>query len=187
MEPVGRTLSRIGRRADRGFTLIEVMVVVVLIAVLSSMLVLVAMPGNAAMADVEAKRLAALLELASTETRASGQVIAWSSEGNGYSFWQLSDDGEWTRFPDTSIYRRRSFGGGVELRGVLVDARILPQGQRITISPYGTRSLVEATIAAGNAQVILRGGVLGRITLQRVSDGQAGGGQRAAGTRLYPG
>ena len=52
--PPGALPARIG-----GFTLIEVMVVVVIIAVLSSMLVIVAMPGDAAQVDKEARRLAA--------------------------------------------------------------------------------------------------------------------------------
>ncbi len=172
---------------EGGFTLIEVMVVVVIIAVLSSMLVIVALPGDAELADQEARRLATLLELASAEARASGESIAWSPEEDGYSFWQRSDDGEWVRFPESSVYRQRSFGGRVELRGVLIDARALPQGERITMSPHGTRGVIEATIAGGNAQVILRGGVLGRILLQRGSDGKAASGLPAAEPRLYPG
>jgi general secretion pathway protein H len=180
-------LSRATLAVEGGFTLIEVMVVVVIIAVLSAMLVFMAMPGDAELADKEARRLAALLELASAETRASGESIAWSSEGDGYSFWQRSYDGEWTRFPETSIFRQRSFGGRAELRAVFVDARLLPQGDRITMSPYGTRGLIEATIAGGNAQITLRGGILGRISLQRGSDAKIDNGRSMAGPRLYAG
>ena len=170
-----------------GFTLIEVMVVVVIIAVLSSMIVIVAMPGDAAQVDKEARRLAALLELASAEARASGQGIGWSTESDGYSFWQKSDDGEWARFPDTSVYRHRSFAGRAEFREVLFDGRALPQGDRITLSPYGSRGLIEVTIGGGNARITLRGGVLGRISLQRDSEGRADSGRPVAGPRLHPG
>jgi len=183
---VRRALRALPAR-DSGFTLIEVMLVVVIIAVLSSMLVIVALPGDAALADKEARRLAALLELAFAETRASGQSVAWSPERAGYSFWQRNEDGEWNRFPDTSVYRRRTFGGQTEFRAVLIDARELPQGDRVTISPYGTRGLIEATIAGGNAQFILRGDVLGRISLQRNADVKAGTGRPVPDLRLHPG
>lgn len=187
MESVAPPLSRTTLALECGFTLIEVMVVVVIIAVLSAMLVIVAMPGDGDLAEKEARRLAALLELASAETRAGGESMAWSPEGDGYSFWQRSNDGEWIRFPDTSIYRQRSFGGRAELRAVFVDARLLPQGDRITLSPYGTRGLIEATIVGGNAQITLRGGILGRISLQRGSHAKIDSGRSMADPRLFPG
>jgi type II secretion system protein H len=167
--------------------LIEVMVVVVLIAVLSSMVVLATLPNEGAQAEREARRLASLLELSLAEARASGRTIAWSPEGGGYSFWQRSGEGEWTRYPDTSIYRQRVFGGNTEFRRVLVDARELAPGDRVILSPYGSRGLIEATIAGGQAQFILRGGVVGRISLQRIQDQALGVGAPAAGLqRLYP-
>ena len=182
-----RCLPRAVPARNSGFTLIEIMVVVVIIAVLSSMLVIAAIPGDAAQADKEARRLAALLELASAEARASGQSIAWSPEGDGYSFWQKADDGEWTPFPDTSVYRHRSFDGRAAFGEILLDARVLPQGERITMSPFGTRGLIEATIAGGNTQITLRGGVLGRISLQRGNDGKSDSGRPAARGRLHAG
>ncbi len=153
-----------------GFTLIEILVVMTIIAVLSSMLVIAITPNESAAAETEARRLASLLELAVAEARASGKSIAWSPEDGRYSFWQMSDDGQWTRFPDSSIYRQRTFSGQIEFRQVLVDARELAPGDRVVLSPYGAHGLIEATIGGGKAQFILRGGVLGRISLQRISD-----------------
>ena len=61
-----------------GFTLIEILVAMAIISVLSVVLVLAAAPGEATHARTEARRLAALLELALGEARANGQSIAWS-------------------------------------------------------------------------------------------------------------
>ena len=186
MEPVARrpaVAPRARRGRARGFTLIEMMVVVVIAAVLSSMLVLAAMPDDASRAHEEARRLAALLELASAESRASGQSLAWSPERGGYSFWQRGEDDEWARFPETSIYRQRSFSGQTAFRAVFVDARELPAGERIAFPPYGSHPLIEATIAGGNARFTLRGGVLGRISLQRDAHDSRSG----ADARLHAG
>ena len=146
-----------------GFTLIEVIVVVFIIAVLSSGFVIVAMPGDTELAQRDARRLAALLEAAMAESRASGLSVAWAPEHKGYSFWYRADDGEWVLFPETSIFRQRSFSGQTELREVIVDARELSKGDRVTLSPYGTRGLIQATIVGGKAHIILQGDVLGRI------------------------
>ena len=64
-----RRRSRTTVADESGFTLIEVMVVVVIIAVLSSMLVIVAMPGDIALADKEARR--ADMEARRADTEAS--------------------------------------------------------------------------------------------------------------------
>ncbi len=175
MEPLRQRRPCAARGRARGFTLIEIMIALAIAALLSATLVIVALPDDAARAHEEARRLAALLELASAEARTTGQSLAWSPEGGGYSFWRRGDDGEWLRFPETSIYRPRSFGGQTAFRTVLADARELPPGGRIAFSPYGSQALIEATIAGGNARFILRGGVLGRISLQReADDGRAG-------------
>jgi type II secretion system protein H len=151
----------------RGFTLIETLVVIAIIAALSLLLVGVAAPGEATLADREGRRLAALLELGLAEARASGRSIAWSPETGGYAFWRKADDGEWTLFPDSSIYRRRVFEGRTEMRDVLLDGRSLRTGERLELLPHALPGALELTIAAGEARIVLRGGAVGRILLLR--------------------
>ena len=164
--PVLSVLS-VPRTRNRGITLIETLVVLAIIAALSLMLVGVAAPGEATLLEREARRLAALLELGLSEARASGRGLAWSPERTGYTFWHKTDDGEWARFPDSSIYRRRSFEGKTELRDVLLDGRGLRPGERVELLPYALPGTLELTIAAGDAQIALRGSALGRILLIR--------------------
>ena len=153
------------RRA--GFTLIEVLVAMAIIGVLSVVVVLAVAPGEATHARTEARRLAALLELALAETRASGQSIAWSPAPEGYAFLRRGEDGEWQGFPADSPYRRRSLPTGVTLGAVQLDAQTLRPGERIVITPYGLGGAIQATIAGGGASITLRGGALGRVTLDQ--------------------
>ena len=153
------------RMRQSGFTLIEVLVTLVLVAVLSTMLVIVASPSAAAQARTEGRRLAALIELALAEARASGQSIAWSPVPGGYAFFRRAEDGGWVGFADDSVYRRRSLPDGVLLRDVTVEAHPLRDGERIVMSPYGLAGAMTATVAAGDAGFTLRGGPLGRVSL----------------------
>jgi general secretion pathway protein H len=68
---------RAGRVALRGFTLIELMVVVALIAIASAVVSLALRDPAATRLDQEAARLVALLEAARTEARASGLPASW--------------------------------------------------------------------------------------------------------------
>ena len=153
------------RMRQSGFTLIEILVVMVVIAVLSTMLVFAASPSDATKARSEARRLAALLELAIAEARASGQSIAWSPVPGGYAFFRKGEDGGWVDFADDSAYRRRALPDGVLLRDVMVETHALREGERIVMTPYGLAGAIAATVAAGDAGFALRGGPVGRVSL----------------------
>jgi len=155
-----------------GFTLIEILVAMSIVAVLSVMLVFAASPNESAQARTEARRLATLLELALAEARAGGRSIAWSPVPDGYAFFRKGDDGEWRVFPDDSPYRRRSLSTGVSLSAVRLDGQPLRDDERIVISPYGLNGIVQAIVAGGRARIALRGGALGRITLEPATTAQ---------------
>ncbi len=70
-------LIRASRAAERGFTLIELMVVVALIAIASAVVSLALRDPASTRLDHEGARLVALLEAARTEARASGLPASW--------------------------------------------------------------------------------------------------------------
>ena len=72
MAPCGGRVS-----SDRGFTLIELIVVVALIAIATAVAALALRDPAAARLEQEAARLAALLESARAEARASGLAARW--------------------------------------------------------------------------------------------------------------
>jgi general secretion pathway protein H len=154
------------RRA--GFTLIELLVVLAIIGVVAAAVALSALPGEAALAREEARRLAALLEAAMQESRASGRAIAWSAERDRYVFWQRGEDGDWVPYPAQSVYRPRSLAERTELGAVRVDGRELARGERVIFAPHGLRRALSATVAGADARFSIEGDVIGRVTLERV-------------------
>jgi general secretion pathway protein H len=82
----------------RGFTLLELLVVVALIALASSVMVLALRDPGAAQLEREAMRLAALLESARAESRLAGLEIRWRpgiGPGAGFSFIPSRRDEPW--------------------------------------------------------------------------------------------
>lgn len=73
--PAGR--RRAGAPRARGFTLIELMIVVAIVGLASSLVVLSLRDPAAMRLEQEAARLAALLESARAESRASGLPVRW--------------------------------------------------------------------------------------------------------------
>lgn len=77
------------RRASTGFTLLELLVVIAIIALATAGVGLALRDSGQATLDREAERLAALLESARAQSRASGVVVRWrpTPEGPGnFSF-----------------------------------------------------------------------------------------------------
>jgi general secretion pathway protein H len=85
---LGPQYVRCGRSEHAGFTLIELLVVVALIAISSATISLALRDPLELQLQREAQRLAALLETARAESRASGLAVRWVPKGvnNGDDF-----------------------------------------------------------------------------------------------------
>lgn len=75
-------------RAARGFTIVELLIVVAVIAIASSVAVLALRDPSATHLERETARLAALLEAARAEARAAGVAVRWvpGTENGGFRF-----------------------------------------------------------------------------------------------------
>jgi len=73
-------------RRDAGFTLIELMVVIAIIAIATAGVSLAAFPRADQPLARDARRLAQLFELAQAEARAGGRPILWQADETGYRF-----------------------------------------------------------------------------------------------------
>ena len=88
---MGPVFSARWERCSRGFTLIEIMVVVAIIAIATAVASLALRDPAESKLEQEAARLASLLESARAEARASGIAARWEpvaeqSDGSGFRF-----------------------------------------------------------------------------------------------------
>lgn len=102
----------------RGFTLLEMLVVMVIIGIVTAVVALT--PSRNPVTDLkdEAQRLATLLESAADEAQVRALPIAWQPVDGGYVFSEQSEDGGWHVLGDSLLkpYRWRTDVTGVAIR-----------------------------------------------------------------------
>lgn len=116
----------------RGFTLVELLIVMVLIGVMGGMAVLtMGQSGHGRRAALEAGRLAELLELAEQEAWVAGEIVGLELSSVGYRFLQWRDDG-WQVHGD-ALFQPRELSP-LSL-GLMFDGEIAVLPPRLAFSP----------------------------------------------------
>ncbi|EKS9913249.1 MULTISPECIES: GspH/FimT family pseudopilin [Burkholderia] len=107
----GRQCTQHRRRAARGFTLLEMLVVLVIAGLLVSLASLSLTRNPRTDLREEAQRLALLFETAGDEAQVRARPIAWQPTAHGFRFDVSSSDG-WRTLHD-DLLRPRDWDGGV--------------------------------------------------------------------------
>jgi len=142
-----------GRRSQAGFTLLEMMVVLVIAGLLVSLTALTMTRNPRTDLNEEAQRLALLFESAGDEAQVRARPIAWQPLDGGFRFDLRTDDG-WRPLRD-DLLKPRQWEGGVT--GVTIDyPGSSSQASRVV---FGTEAIdvpVRITLfsAAGRATIV---------------------------------
>ncbi|HEX7813051.1 MAG TPA: GspH/FimT family pseudopilin [Burkholderiales bacterium] len=147
----------------RGFTLIEMLVVLLIMGLLVGMVSTITQPDDRALLRVEAERLARLLDLASLQSRLTGRSIAWTADGPGYRFWQFNDDTYWAEIRDDDTLRARTLPQGMVIAGMRLENLRPAKNLRLEFNPYGAASSFRIDMALGTALSTVAGSPIGEV------------------------
>ena len=117
----------------RGFTLLEMLVVLVVASIMLSVVTLNLMPNAQTVLCEESQRLAFLMENGAMSSQSGGQPLAWSGTGNSYRFWLRTKEGEWERIEHDNLLHPRILPNTVRIGEVSFNGhRIEPGASRRT-------------------------------------------------------
>jgi len=102
------------RRPAPGFTLLEILIVLVLMGIMIAVVAPSFFSINHASAEREAQRLARVLRLAADESALRGLQLRWTATPRGYYFEQRDAQGEWRRMQEPP-YHEHAWPDGVRV------------------------------------------------------------------------
>jgi general secretion pathway protein H len=151
------------RRAARGFTLVELMVVLVIIGITLGMVSLNAIPSPQQHLQNEAQRLALLLQLARDEAIVRNRLVAFEADGEHYRF-LVRNETRWDPISGDDLLRERAFKSA--------PVRTEPPGAgagnplRITFGREPVDKPFLLTLSSGDAHVAIRADGVGHFTVE---------------------
>ena len=156
MDAVSRGIAERGAaRRVRGFTLVEMLVVLMVMGVFLGLIAVRMGPDDRDQLRNEAERLAQVLDLAAEEARVSGKTIAWTAEDAGYRFWRLGMDNEWAEIRDNDDLRARKLSPGATISEFRVESMRPRESKRMEFPPGGAMLafIIELTLGSESYSV----------------------------------
>lgn len=155
-------------RGARGFTLVEVMVVMVIIGITLGLVSLNAIPSPRQDLQKEAQRIALLLQLARDEAIVRNRLIAFEANSDRYRF-LVRNETRWDQVVNDDLLRERNF------KNAPITLRLDPPAQtggttnanmRITFGREPVDRPFVLTLSNGEDQVAVRADGVGHFVVE---------------------
>jgi len=152
-------------RRQRGFTLLELLVVLVIVGISLGIVSFNAMPSPQQALQNEAQRISLLLQLARDEAIVRDRPIAFEADAEGYRFLQREEN-TWRSLPQDDLLRPRQF----KRSPVMLTIYPPPAGNatplRIVFGREPVQQPFVLTLGLADASVAIRADGIGHFTVE---------------------
>lgn len=163
------------RLPQTGFTLLEIMVVVLIMGLIAGLVSVMVQPDDRGLLDVESRRLAQLLDLAAAEARVSGTSLAWVADASGYHFEQLTNAQGWQEITHNNFLRARGLPANMTVSALLLENNPLNAPWRVEFPAYGQTTAFTVTLTHGTAYSDISVSPVGMVTVDVFAGEEADG------------
>lgn len=157
-----------------GFTLIEMLVVLLIMGLLVGLVSVVTRPDARSLLQVEAERLAQLLELAAAESRLSGKFIGWTADQTGYRFWRVNKEAGWSEIRDNDLLRPRSLPTGTIISSLQVESMSAQGVMRLEFNPYVQAPAFTVVLSSGTERYVVAASPVGEVRAIEATESRHG-------------
>jgi len=124
-----------------GFTLVELLIVLVILGIMSSFIALSTRPDTRQEAATETARLRVILEAAIQEAQLTGRPLAWApqmvGQNSGYRFVQGDLERRWQPVTNDDQFRPRQLPEGMRIVGMAVDGQAIALDSMLVLPSNG--------------------------------------------------
>ena len=161
-------------RNQVGFTLLEILVVLILLGIILSVAVLSAGGGKEREIEQEVQRMVQLIHLAKEEAILNRQELAVKFSPNAYEFLRLENE-NWIPYTENRLFYQRELGEEYELRLLQDGISVSLQEEDAGNTNLSTRSIADPFelyfgLFNSESQYHLIGNALGEITVEHPQD-----------------
>ena len=153
------------RRRYRGFTLLELLVVLVITGIMLGVVSLNAVPSRRQALQNEAQRIALLLQTARDEAIVRDRPIAFEAESDRYRF-LIRDTNQWQPLTDDELLRERAFKRPPVALSIVPVMAARTNPLRIVFGREPVDKPFVLTLSAGGASVAIHADGIGHFTVE---------------------
>jgi general secretion pathway protein H len=156
-----------GRRPAlaRGFTLIEILVVVAILAIAAGTIALVLDRDERGTVAREARRLAGALEYAAARAQMRGETIGVSAEAPGWRFWVRGADGRWVPLAGDDALAPRALPSPLVASAVAFAGRAIDGNAILPLRASGRNDPFAFALATPQWRAVLASDAVNRVTI----------------------